>query len=78
MAEIRELVYTGRKADGYDLGEELLRVAPDLHGGLGADVLCTHARTENGVSIDFFMSLIKNRAARAQARTLYAAPGAAV
>jgi hypothetical protein len=29
----------------HDLGEELLRVAPDLHGSLGADVHCTHART---------------------------------
>jgi hypothetical protein len=29
-----------------DLGEELLRVAPDLHGGLGADVLCTHGEEE--------------------------------
>jgi hypothetical protein len=45
---MKEFVLFGREANGYttDLGEELLRVAPDLHGGLGADVLCTHGEEE--------------------------------
>jgi hypothetical protein len=48
VAEMKEFVLFGREANGYttDLGEELLRVAPDLHGGLGADVLCTHGEEE--------------------------------
>jgi hypothetical protein len=53
MAEMKEFVFvcagTGREANEWpewvhDLGEELLRVAPDLHGSLGADVLCTHGQ----------------------------------
>jgi hypothetical protein len=40
----------GKDGYGNDLGEELLRVAPYLHRGLGGDVLYTHAsrrRDEN-------------------------------
>ena len=38
----------GREAGRlHDLGEELLRVAPDLHGGLGADVLCRRTEKKN-------------------------------
>lgn len=42
MAWMRELVCL------HDLGEELLRVAPDLHGGLGADMLCTNGDEKRG------------------------------
>ena len=39
----------GREAGRlHDLGEELLRVAPDLHGGLGADVLCRRTEKNEG------------------------------
>lgn len=42
-------VYTWTEAERLnDLGEELLRVAPDLHGSLGADVLCTNGDEKRG------------------------------
>jgi hypothetical protein len=63
----------------HDLGEELLRVAPDLHGSLGADVLCTHARTQKkSVSASPRPDEEGTRRAAPRLGTLYAAPGATV
>jgi len=70
-----------RTAIPLDLGEELLRVAAYLHGGLGANVLCAHAGVDGqrrALSVLGANALSRRSGERCAGRTLYAAPGAPV
>ncbi|BAS80329.1 Os02g0685350, partial [Oryza sativa Japonica Group] len=66
----------------YDLREELLRVATDLHGSLGTYVLCIHTQTNTNVTAHRRIRTIAidrhENSICSMRHTLYTAPCAAV